>query len=304
MRGRATLEAHRLETGQGDVAHATDDLSTEGISRRYRAYASPMAIVRLFASAREAAGTGRDVIEGATVADVLAAARSRYGPTFAAVLITAKVWVNGEPVPESTTVGPRDEVAVLPPVSGGADGYDPAPMDLPLFERVTSDGYLGDVKVRSLDEIRSLRRECQRVEANLSYLRRLAQGRIDMVADAATRSALGEPIENLGDVIAHLPESLGERIIGSARGRLTESLGPEPDPTITDKLDQVCDSDAIASLPSMSTAELAELRDRLVEFERDVSDRRKQVFVLLDTLSGELARRYREGEASVDALLD
>ena len=159
--------------------------STEGMARRYRAYAAPVAIVRLFASAREAAGTGRDVIEGATVADVLSAARSRYGPTFAAVLSTAKVWVNGEPVPESTTVGPRDEVAVLPPVSGGADGYDPAPMDLPLFERVTADGYLGDVKVRSLDDIRSLRRECQRVEANLSYLRRLAQGRIDMVADAA-----------------------------------------------------------------------------------------------------------------------
>ena len=55
-----------------------------------------MAIVRLFASAREAAGTGRDVIDGATVADVLSAARSRYGPTFADVLTTAKVWVNGE----------------------------------------------------------------------------------------------------------------------------------------------------------------------------------------------------------------
>ena len=162
MRRRATLQAHGLKTGQGDVAHSTDALSTEGMSRRYRAYASPVAIVRLFASAREAAGTGRDVIEGATVADVLSAARSRYGPTFAAVLTTAKVWVNGEPVPESTTVGPRDEVAVLPPVSGGADSYDPAPMDLPLFERVTSDGYLGDVKVRSLDDIRSLRRECQR----------------------------------------------------------------------------------------------------------------------------------------------
>lgn len=236
------------------------------------------------------------------MADVLSAARSRYGPTFAAVLSTAKVWVNGEPVPESTTVGPRDEVAVLPPVSGGADGYDPAPMD--LFERVTAEGYLGDVKVRSLDDIRSLRRECQRVEANLSYLRRLAQGRIDMVADAAARSALGEPVANLGDVIAHLPESLGERIMGTTRGRLTESLGPEPDPTITDKLDAVCDPDTIASLPSLSTAELAELRDRLVAFEREVSDRRKQVFELLDTLSGELARRYREGEASVDALLD
>ncbi|CAN5523686.1 hypothetical protein BH23ACT3_BH23ACT3_11780 [soil metagenome] len=79
-----------------------------------------MANVRLFASAREAAGRGRDELPGATVADVLAAACDRYGPGFADVLATCRIWVNGETVPEHTVVGPDDEVAVLPPVSGGA----------------------------------------------------------------------------------------------------------------------------------------------------------------------------------------
>jgi molybdopterin synthase sulfur carrier subunit len=78
-----------------------------------------MARLRLFASAREAAGTGRDVVDGATVADVLAAAANRYGGGFAAVLETARVWVNGEPADPATAVGDTDEVAVLPPVSGG-----------------------------------------------------------------------------------------------------------------------------------------------------------------------------------------
>ncbi len=78
-----------------------------------------MARLRLFASAREAAGTGRDVVDGATVADVLAGAVSRYGDGFAAVLSTARVWVNGEPADPVTAVGETDEVAVLPPVSGG-----------------------------------------------------------------------------------------------------------------------------------------------------------------------------------------
>ncbi len=81
-----------------------------------------MAIMRLFASAREVAGRGRDEIPGATVAEVLATATERYGTGFAAVLDSCRVWVNGEAVPHDTQVGPDDEVAVLPPVSGGADG--------------------------------------------------------------------------------------------------------------------------------------------------------------------------------------
>ena len=86
-----------------------------------------MAILRLFASARDAAGTGRDTVAGATVADVLAEARHRYGASFAAVLDTAKVWLNGEPASLDDVVGEHDEVAVLPPVSGGACDDRPRP---------------------------------------------------------------------------------------------------------------------------------------------------------------------------------
>jgi molybdopterin synthase sulfur carrier subunit len=78
-----------------------------------------MAILRLFASAREAAGTARDEVPGADVAAVLGVATERYGQGFAALLPTCKVWVNGEPADATTAVGPSDEVAVLPPVSGG-----------------------------------------------------------------------------------------------------------------------------------------------------------------------------------------
>jgi sulfur-carrier protein len=78
-----------------------------------------VAVLRLFASAREAAGTNRAVIEGDTVGQVLAEATERFGPTFAAVLAVCKVWVNGEPAHGGTPVTSADEVAVLPPVSGG-----------------------------------------------------------------------------------------------------------------------------------------------------------------------------------------
>jgi sulfur-carrier protein len=79
-----------------------------------------MPTLRLFASAREAAGVARVDLEGATVADVLAEARSRYGERFASVLATSRVWVNGQPADDATPLSGFDVVAVLPPVSGGA----------------------------------------------------------------------------------------------------------------------------------------------------------------------------------------
>jgi molybdopterin synthase sulfur carrier subunit len=75
--------------------------------------------LRLFASAREAAGTARDTIPGSTVTAVLEAAGARYGTAFVEILGTCKVWVNGEPATGDSVVTELDEVAVLPPVSGG-----------------------------------------------------------------------------------------------------------------------------------------------------------------------------------------
>jgi molybdopterin synthase sulfur carrier subunit len=78
-----------------------------------------VATLRLFASAREAAGTGRDDVPGDTVADVLSAATARYGPGFAELLASCQVWRNGEPTEPSDPVSADDEIAILPPVSGG-----------------------------------------------------------------------------------------------------------------------------------------------------------------------------------------
>ncbi len=79
-----------------------------------------MARLRLFANLREVAGTGTAEFPGTTVAEVLEAATTAYGAEFGRNLAIAKVWVNGDPAEPGHAVTDRDEVALIPPVSGGA----------------------------------------------------------------------------------------------------------------------------------------------------------------------------------------
>ena len=79
-----------------------------------------MVTLRLFASIREAAGTGSALYRAATVGDLIAQASARYGESFVALLPACRVWVNGEPAVDSDPLVEGDEVAILPPVSGGS----------------------------------------------------------------------------------------------------------------------------------------------------------------------------------------
>lgn len=78
-----------------------------------------MARLRFFAGLREAAGTGSTDVDPGAVGDVIAWAIERFGPEFERRLETARIWVNGEPADHATEVKEGDEVALIPPVSGG-----------------------------------------------------------------------------------------------------------------------------------------------------------------------------------------
>ena len=75
--------------------------------------------VRLFAMLREMAGSGRVETAGRSVGEVADALAEAYGERFAAIVGVSSFVVNGERASRSTVLAEGDEVAILPPVSGG-----------------------------------------------------------------------------------------------------------------------------------------------------------------------------------------
>lgn len=78
-----------------------------------------MAHLRLFGPAREAAGTPAIDVPGGSVGAIVAAAEERFGEDFARIVAASSIWLNGDVVAPDARVDDGDEVAVIPPVSGG-----------------------------------------------------------------------------------------------------------------------------------------------------------------------------------------
>ncbi|HEY3843187.1 MAG TPA: MoaD/ThiS family protein [Acidimicrobiales bacterium] len=78
-----------------------------------------MARLRLFGPAREAAGVSCVTLPGHRVSGIVAAAEAQFGERFAQIVATSNIWVNGDAAEPDTEVSDDDEVAVIPPVSGG-----------------------------------------------------------------------------------------------------------------------------------------------------------------------------------------
>jgi molybdopterin converting factor subunit 1 len=77
--------------------------------------------VKLFAAAREAAGASEVMVEladGSTVGELRAAIGEQW-PALEALMTSSLIAVNAEYAPASVRVEAGDEVALIPPVSGG-----------------------------------------------------------------------------------------------------------------------------------------------------------------------------------------
>ncbi|MGW0395193.1 RsiG family protein [Streptomyces sp. NPDC003042] len=149
-----------------------------------------------------------------------------------------------------------------------------------------------------LPELRALRRDAQRDEADLSYVRRLLQGRIDILrAELARRTDPEAPVvDRLSQILADAPSSR------SASARHVTLGTPHSEEFRLLAAEMLSDVE-LSDLEARTDAELHDAMARLVGYEQQVSRRRRQLQRMADDSSAEITRRYREGEAQVDDLL-
>ena len=176
----------------------------------------------------------------------------------------------------------------------------PMPGGRRRVDRVLDPRFLEGLSDLPLAELRSRRREAEQEEADLSYVRRMLHGRMSIVtAELSRRDADGDA----GSVVEELSRILGDEQ-RSTRG-LGRHLSVEPSRVDEHRRGEeavVADAE-LSDVSARSDDELRAALDRLAGHESEVSEVRHAVQQVMDTLSAELTRRYRDGSASVDELL-
>ncbi|MFF4103215.1 AmfC protein [Streptomyces sp. NPDC001903] len=162
----------------------------------------------------------------------------------------------------------------------------------------------GPATALGLPELRTLRRDAQRDEADLSYVRRLLQGRIDILrAELARRSDPEAPVTPEPPVVDRLSEILADAPSSrSASARHVTLCTPHSEEFRLLAAEMLSDVE-LSDLAARTDGELHDAMGRLVGYEQQVSRRRQQLQRTADDCSAEITRRYREGEAQVDDLL-
>jgi hypothetical protein len=166
--------------------------------------------------------------------------------------------------------------------------------------------YLAGITTLPIDVLRTRRGVCQEVEVALSYLRRLAQGRLDIVLAELRRRAEGAAPADLDELVSELPQILSDRVRSPGNGRLPAFMAPdevEVDQALLHRLDTVAGPAQLSSLAELDDVALRTTADELSHLEREVSDKRRALFERIDAIQEEIVRRYKTGEATVDSLL-
>ncbi len=164
------------------------------------------------------------------------------------------------------------------------------------IDRILAPEYSDALDACSVDDLHTMERECLEVETEISYVRRLAQGRIDILEAERDRRAAGG---TLGDLIAALPQILaddGPRT-APADTRAQSVLAPADGIEWNRGIERLVSDATLVNLPTLSEAELQATLGQLRELEHDMSARRRSLHAVIDGLTHAIAERLASNTA-------
>ncbi len=150
-----------------------------------------------------------------------------------------------------------------------------------------------------LAELRAVRAQLQHDEDAVSYVRRLAQARLDLIDAELVRRERDDP----GSVEGRLTSILGSHLTGGGPARPPRPAVDASDHPLALELERLWGAGGGTDLSALDEGSLTALRQVLAVFEQERSSERRDLFGRIDALSAELVRRYRDGEADIDGLL-
>lgn len=165
------------------------------------------------------------------------------------------------------------------------------------IDRIRRPQYIQGLSELPLDELRSRRDECYAEREYLSLLRRLVQGRAEILrAEVERRGGGGQS----GSLVDRLATILSSEAQGPARGEAVKVGVPEEELLLARRRLERLVADAGLSDPgTLDDERLAAAVDLLAREEREVSVARGEVLQVMDALQEELKRRYREDPSLV-----
>jgi hypothetical protein len=173
------------------------------------------------------------------------------------------------------------------------------------LDRVLADGFIQDLDTLPTDDLRTRRAEAQAEEEAVSYVRRLLQGRLDILRAELIRRT-DEGSTEAADLLGRLSGALADDSVGNRDqldARATRLRVPDGTEDYTQRLDTVLDTSALEELEGRTVETLQSFIDHLTDLEQELSGLRQQLFERIDALRSELARRYKDGRAVIGDLL-
>ncbi len=168
------------------------------------------------------------------------------------------------------------------------------------IDRVLAQDYLTGLQQAPLADVRAMRAEAEQEEVDLSYLRRLIQGRMDILRAELNRReghSEGGLVEGLAKILADEPRAAAR---GLGRHSTLEPSRADSHRRYVEAL--VADVD-VSDVSARTADDLAHGMRILAEEEQKLSGKRREVQSVMDACSAEITRRYRDGEADVSSLL-
>lgn len=170
-----------------------------------------------------------------------------------------------------------------------------------LLDRLVDPSYNAGLTKRSVEELKEMRSEAREGEGDISFERRLAQARIDILTAELERRSGGS--EDASDIVKRLPEILGAELQPRGDNPLPDRAPGSTVPRNADvprrRIEEIAGEQTLAKLPKLTSEEIKSIVSTLAEHETNLSTKRKRIHDVIDSIQAEIVRRYVSGEAEL-----